>query len=346
MPVRLCLSSAQMSNAEGKPSWAWPYWPKRNRAAWIGAFGAIIAAIIVILPGLLQSDNEKSARLILSIAGDKSAYTEYRLKSAPRPFSNTTRAEIRAFHLKPSADISRLLGLIVLGADESPEAFPTDQDLSPIELEEFQASPIDPVWQTILDAGRIFQAASTPLPSEAINFDNNPSIAGMTTLRRLYLDLYTSQDIEAWEDFALAALSESKAGTDISVRAIITRQLSPVFNLTVVNEGNDPVVITQVTIEVGDVAPAASGLKSGLLTPVEEIVFELKRDTERLSEPLSAPSLIAAKESASVSVKLNSNEMFSYLLKFHLGSGDETVLSTDWTIVDFGFQPQSQLIKR
>ncbi|MEL6369163.1 MAG: hypothetical protein AAFR03_00460 [Pseudomonadota bacterium] len=320
--------------------------PVEIKAAWIGAAAAIMAALIAFMPKLLSGSSDKNLELTLSVSRDHAQYTDRRMKSSELPFRVKGQTEFRAFYLAPSVDIGLVLSIISLGTETDDELFPTSADVIPDETDpSYDRSSL--IWSVIEHAGSLYLAIEEEAPQRLSAFDNDPATVGIAVLRRVYLDQFDPDSQDHWRRFAARAVAGLSAENDLDQAALIlsNRFLSPVLDLTITNPTDDPVVVTGLSIEVDQVAPAYSGLKSGLLNASDRVIFDLTSNTKRVQKPLVSPLQIASNESARIEVQLNSDEMFSYLLKLKLIKGAEQIDETEWIVVDFGFQPPDSLVQ-
>ena len=327
-------------NADGRST------PVEIKAAWIGAVAAIAAALIALAPMIFGNSPARNVELVLSVSSDHAQYTERRIKSSDLPFRQNGKAEIRAFYLAPTTDIGSVLSIISLGADLENELFPSRSDIVPDENDPTHEQ-LSLIWSVIEAAGRSYIALNEQAPQPLSALEDDAAMAGIAVLRRIYLDQFDPENQDLWRSFAVEAAQDFSGndGLDHAARILSNRFLSPVLDLTITNPTDDPFVVTGISLEVDQVAPAYSGLKSGLLGVADRVVFDLTANTEHDQKSLSSPLQIAPNESARIEVQLNSNEMFSYLLKLKLIRGAETTGETEWFVVDFGFQPPDTLVQ-
>ncbi len=326
--------------------------PVEIRAAWIGGGAVLVAALIALLPGWFDDDQPTSPTAALSISRDLSPFTAYQLKKAPPGFQRHLKGPIRAFHLNPDADIAELLQIITLGQEIGPDIYPRKTEIVPdADKDPTRSAHLDRLWRVIEAAGAVYRRSGETAPRALSEMDRDNAVAGLAVLRRIYSEDSSAAERQSWGVFADAAFDTAPAATSgedrkiwDAARAISKRRLFPVFDLTLTNPKDEAVLVTDVAITVKETVLAASGLKTGLISASDRLVFDLTPNITTLRTPLRAPMRVAPGDVGRVIVELKSEGMFAYLVQLEWLAGGERIAATDWAIVDFGFQPTHSFV--
>jgi len=115
---------------------------------------------------------------------------------------------------------------------------------------------------------------------------------------------------------------------------LLLRQTDPVFRLTLINHGDDPVVITSLVCQLKKVFPAKDTYESGPLEVLGSVTFMLPSQPSTIEQTLpKGPVKLAPRDAGSFIIRLKGHGKAAYQLSFSVKREGDVVYETEDLLV-------------